>query len=138
MPIPCRVATPNDKGKMESFNGRQIALHPRLSSRGDFPTVSSHYPEFKQINPTAYQQTYRDKMGKIGPKSLELFEMILDKKPRHWGDTVKGIISLTRRYSNEVVELACRRALVYGATDYQIVKRILKTGAYALPAEEMV
>ncbi len=53
----------------------------------------------------------------------------------HWHQPVKGILSLTKRYPKEIVELACKRALAYGACQYQTVKKICESRAYLLPVD---
>ena len=83
------------------------------------------------------QKIYEDKISVIGPYSLELFNQVVARQPKHWARTVKGIISLTKLYSNDTVEAACKRALAYGISEYQTVKRICKNAAYTLPLEEV-
>lgn len=120
------------------YKGDQIALHPRITLKGQFCTVPAHYPDFKIIDPTEYQKIYKDKVDLIGPYCAELFNRTVEQKPKHWGRTIKGILSLTNFYSIDTVEASCRRALAYGIAEYQTVKRICKNAAYALPVEEAV
>ncbi len=53
----------------------------------------------------------------------------------YWAQPVKGILSLTKKYPIEIVNLACKRALAYGAYQYQTVKNICENGSYVLPVE---
>jgi len=126
-----------DKFLKVFYNGSQIALHSRLTTKGQFSTQISHYPSFKVFNEKEYQKIYEDKISVIGPYSLELFNQVVARQPKHWARTVKGIISLTKLYSNDTVEAACKRALAYGTSKYQTVKRICKNAAYTLPLEEV-
>jgi len=40
-----------------------------------------------------------------------------------------------KKYPGDVVNLACKRALVFNVYKYQTVKNICENGAYKLPAE---
>ena len=116
----------------------QIALHERIKDRGRFSTVTAHYPEFKVFAQDEAGDIYGGKMASLGPCCEELFKKVVEKQPRHWRSTIKGILSLTNLYSPDTVEAACKRALVFGIVEYQAVKRILKNGAYNLPVSEVV
>jgi len=116
--------------------GKEIALHSRLQGRGNFSTITSHYPKYKVFSDTEYQQIYRSKMADIGPYAEKLFLLIVQKESSYWGRTVKGILSLSNEYPVDIVELACKRAYCYGAYQYQVVKRICANNAYMLPLEE--
>ena len=120
-----------------SYRQEQIALHTRITLKGQFSTVSSHYPDFKVFDSTQYQDIYKQKVSLVGPYCAKLFDQAVAEKPKHWGRTIKGILSLTNFYSNDTVEVSCRRALAYGIAEYQTVKAICKNAAYALPVEEV-
>jgi hypothetical protein len=64
-----------------------------------------------------------------------LFFLILKETNTYWHQPVRGILSLTKTYPKGIVELACKRALSYGAWQYHIVRNICQNGAYALPVE---
>jgi len=125
-----------DKFLKVFYKTNQIALHPRITLKGQFSTIPSHYPDFKVFDSTEYQDIYKQKVSLIGPYCTKLFDRAVAEKPKHWSRTIKGILSLTNFYSIQTVEASCRRALVYGIAEYQTVKRICKTGAYVLPVEE--
>jgi len=120
------------------YRQEQIALHTRITLKGQFSTVSSHYPDFKVFDSTQYQDIYKQKVSLVGPYCAKLFDQAVAEKPKHWGRTIKGILSLTNFYSIQTVEASCKRALAYGIAEYQTVKRICKNAAYALPLQEVV
>ena len=126
-----------DKLLKVSYRQEQIALHTRITLKGQFSTVSSHYPDFKVFDSTQYQDIYKQKVSLVGPYCTKLFDQAVAEKPKHWGRTIKGILSLTNFYSIQTVEASCRRALAYGIAEYQTVKAICKNAAYALPVEEV-
>lgn len=119
------------------YQGVQIALHPRITAKGQFSTIPGHYPDFKIFDPDEYQRVYKDKVELVGPYCGKLFNQIIVSQPRNWIRTIKGILSLTNFYSTDTVEASCRRALAYGIAEYQMVKRICKNAAYTLPVEEV-
>jgi len=75
------------------LKGEQIALHKRITLKGKFSTVAEHYPDFKVFNRDWYQNISREKVDIIGPYCAKLFTRIIEKQPRYWIRTVKGILS---------------------------------------------
>jgi len=117
------------------YQGKEIAVHPRLSGRGKFRTNNSHYPAYKRYSDTEYQERYQAKMAKIGRYAEQLFFLIVQNHPKDWNRTVQGILSLRKTYPDEVIEAACRRALAFGVMRYSVIKNICHNGSYILPLE---
>ena len=117
------------------YQGKEIAVHLRLSGRGKFRTNNSHYPAYKRYSDTEYQEKYQVKMSHIGRYTEQLFFLVIKEHPRDWNRTVQGILSLKKTYPNEVIEAACRRALSFGVTRYSVIKNICHNGSYNLPVE---
>lgn len=117
------------------YEGRQIALHPRLKRKGKFSTEESHYPKYKRYSKTEYQEKYQAKMSNLGQYAEQMFFIIIKRQPDDWNRTVKGIINLSKKYPAEIVNLACKRALLFGVSKYSIIKNICKNGSYNLPVE---
>lgn len=44
---------------------------------------------------------------------------------------------LTKLYSDNVIELACRRALSFEITSYSKIRNICRTGSYQLPLDNL-
>lgn len=118
-----------------AFNQKVIAIHTELKGRGEFSTQTSHYPPYKCLSSTEYQEKYQAKMAQIGQFAEQLFFGFLAHKKNSWGRPVQGILALTKNYSSDIVNRSCQRALAYGAYDYQIIKRICQNGSYVLPLE---
>ncbi|MFH1593719.1 MAG: IS21 family transposase [Candidatus Omnitrophota bacterium] len=116
------------------YQGKEIAVHPRLAERGKFQTNINHYPKYKRFSDTEYQEIYQLKMAGIGPYAEQLF-FIITRKQDNWMRTIQGILSLLRSYPKEVVDLSCKRALAFGVWQYQVIKRICYNGSYNLPVE---
>lgn len=121
-------------------DGKEIAAHIKSGEKGAFVTNESHYNKYKLFTPESseYRSNYQEKMKKIGENAGELFVVILAKKPNSWYRIAKGILNLKTLYDNNVIDLACKRALVFEITEYSAVKNICKTGSYNLPIDNEV
>lgn len=117
------------------FNHEAIALHEELTGKGEFSTQKSHYPKYKCLSDTEYQEKYQAKMAEVGNFVEQIFFCIVQYKKQAWSRPVQGVLSLVKRYSSDIVNRSCERALAYGAYDYQIIKRICENGSYNLPVE---
>lgn len=117
------------------FNQTLIATHIELTAKGEFSTEVSHYPAYKCMSQTEYQEKYQVKMAEIGQYAEQVFFGILHGNKSSWARPVQGILSLTKYFSRDIINLSCQRALVYGAYEYQIIKNICQNGSYALPVE---
>ena len=117
------------------YNGQKIAVHPRQAGRGSFCTTDSHYPKYKRQSDTEYQEKYQLKMAQIGEYAEQLFFLAIQKQPKDWSRTVQGVLSLLKSYPNEIINLACKRALAFGVWQYQVIKNICLNGSYMLPVE---
>ena len=70
-------------------------------------------------------------MRKIGDNSYAFYLEIKDKHKRDWYRAVKGIINLRKTYSDEIIDLACKRALHFGIYSYSRIKKILENNSKA-------
>ncbi len=106
---------------------------------GNHVTNKDHYPRYKyfDLNLSEYRSKYQDKMQSIGNNASKLFTDLLKCQPYSWNKIVQGVISLQKTYTASIVDLACKRALVFGITSYSKIKSICKTGSYALLLDEL-
>lgn len=117
------------------FNQVLIATHVELESKGEFSTHVGHYPEYKCLSQTEYQEKYQVRMAIIGQFAEQIFFGILHQNKSGWARPVQGILALTKNFSPEIINRSCQRALAYGAFEYQVIKNICQNGSYALPLE---
>lgn len=117
------------------FNQQIITTHVEITGKGEFSTQPGHYPAYKCMSQTEYQEKYQAKMAAIGQYAEQLFFSLLENKKQGWSKPVQGILSLTKKYSANIVNLSCQRALAFGAYEYQIIKNICQNGSYHLPLE---
>jgi hypothetical protein len=74
-------------------------------------------------------------MNRIGTDAGQFFLALVEVNPDAWQRPISGILSLVKDYSSDVVNSACRRALVFQAFSYTMVRNICKEGTYNLPIE---
>lgn len=115
------------------YQSQQIALHQRLPGKGMFSTDESHYPKYKQPFSSCSRRRLEDKMRSLGSFAHRLFTILVKEQPNHWYRTTQGVLSLQKRFGNETINLACNRALIYGAINYKQIKSICESGSYKLP-----
>jgi len=122
-----------------NYENQQIALHERCEAKGQFITNKAHYPKYKLYEPHSleYQNKYHDKLKAIGQYAGDLFPLLVKYYPHSWYPMAKGILSLQKQYSNDVINLACQRALSFDAISYQKIKAICYSGCYVLPIENI-
>jgi transposase len=112
------------------YKGNRIATHRRSYEKGRFTTVPEHRPEkhkkYYEWTPSRIIQWAK----KTGPETAAVVEYILSSRahPEQGYRSCLGIFSLAKKYSQERVEAACRRAVAIKAYSYKSVKSILDTG----------
>lgn len=116
-------------------NGERIAIHPLSEGEGKFTTIKEHYPPYKYLSDTDHQKLYQSKMLSIGEHGEEIFIKLIEQYPHHWRQVAKGILSLKKVYKEEVINLACKRALFYNTLQYRVIKNICQNGCHVLPLE---
>lgn len=118
-----------------SHNGSIISVHNKSESKGNFNTNVSHYPKYKQYSGTEIQEEYQARMKNLGVYTEQIFFLVVENNPKDWGRTVKGILSLAKEYSKEVINLACKRAIAFNVSQYSIIRNICNNGSYTMPIE---
>lgn len=120
-----------------TYNQDQVAIHEKSEGKGNFITNKSHYPKYKLFEPnsTEYQTKYREKLEAIGEHAGIIFSKLLTLHPHSWYNMAKGILSLDKQYSKEIINLACKRAIEFDAINYQKIKAICVSGCYVLPID---
>ncbi|MGC8746631.1 MAG: IS21 family transposase [Candidatus Saccharicenans sp.] len=116
--------------------GKLLCTHPRLKGQGKFQTNSAHYPSWKLVSKTEYQEKYRQRMAEIGPFAERYFQEIVRRQEGYWAKVIYGILYLAKKYGSESVNLACKRALFYEAYGYRVIKNILEKRLHQVEWEE--
>jgi transposase len=120
------------------FKNRRVASHRRTNVRGRHTTISEHMPPSHQ----KYQEWSPDRFTRwaqaIGPHTAQLVQALLDsrKHPQQAYRSCMGILRLAKRYGEDRLEAACRRALPAGIHSYKGVKNILDAKLDQVEPEE--
>ena len=110
------------------FKGRRVASHVRSSRPGAHTTLTAHMPEshkrYLEWTPSRIIRWAE----KTGPSTASLVKEIMERKthPEQGFRSCLGIMRLARRYGEERLEAACRRAILLKAYSYRSVESILK------------
>lgn len=109
------------------LNNKRIALHKRAFTPGH-TTLIEHMPkahkDFVQWTPERLQNW----ASKIGPNTATLINEVIGlyKIPQQGFRSCLGILRMSKRYSEERLELASIRALHLGSFRYKTIESILK------------
>ena len=112
-------------------NHKRIALHKRSFSQGGYTTEFTHMPPRHQAYQRSkeYNADYFIRQGKyIGEHTTHVLEVILESKPfiQQSYKSCQGILSLSRKFSPDRLEAACKRTGNTSAVNYQMIKSILE------------
>lgn len=118
-------------------HGKQIAVHTKKHTVGDFITNKAHYPKYKAFSYDSeeYRSMYKKKMSDAGHYVGEFYQLLIEQQPYTWYRTAKGVLSLKKEYSETILNLACKRALAFNTTSYRRLKNICAQGSYNLPID---
>jgi hypothetical protein len=74
-------------------------------------------------------------MASVGVYAEQMFFALRDHHPTNWIRLTQGVLSLIKKYSKEVVDQSCKRALAYETYSYRTVRLICENGTYLLPID---
>jgi len=120
------------------FNGSRIATHIRSYVPGKHTTREEHRPEKHQD--LKWTSSYMvDKGREVGPATANVLEQIMvqRKHPELGYRACLGVLRFGKRYSNERLEAACRRAIAMNASSYRSIKSILENSLDREPLESV-
>ncbi len=112
----------------------RVAAHERVHTKYEWTTIKEHMPANHQHIKDQRGWTAQDveaKASKIGAYTLQVTQRILQRKifVQQTFNSCLGLQSLGKKYGNDRLELACKRALCHGTTPtYKMIKNILNLG----------
>jgi transposase len=118
------------------LKGNRIATHIRSYVPGKHTTIQEHRPVKHQD--LKWTSSYMaDKGREVGPATVDVLQRIMDqrKHPELGYRACLGVLRFGKRYSNERLEAACRRAIVMDAASYRSIKSILENSLDREPLE---
>lgn len=137
-----RVETRVSANTIEIFlKNVRVASHIRCFREGSYSTTPEHMPSHHRHMGDWPPERLVRWAGETGPSTAKMVEELLSRfvHPQQGYRRCLGILSLSKQYGADRVELACGRALAFGAFSYQSVKLILKNkmDATTLPEPEV-
>lgn len=117
--------------------GHRMASHPRSYRKGQFVTDPEHRPHPHREHLEWTPERLVRWAEKAGENTGQLERKIMESRPHpeQGYRSCLGIMRLGRRYGEERLEAASRRALATGAISYRSVKSILENKLDRLPLE---
>jgi transposase len=118
-------------------DNQRIAFHKRASGPG-YTTQSEHRPAHHRFHLEWTPERIISWAGDISVHTRSLVKAILERAayPDQAYRGCVGIISLSKKYSIERLDIACRMALAEGCTSYRAVKKILEKGRDLITAKD--
>ena len=121
------------------YNHNRIASHRRLKGRtGQYSTITEHMPEDHQKYLEWNSDRFRKWAERIGINTYTAVNAILTSKgvEQQTYRSCMGLLKLAEKYSEAMLEAACKKALSYTASpSYKSIKNILVTGSEKLASE---
>jgi transposase len=112
------------------LDGQRIAFHKRERRAGGYTTLKDHMPAEHQFVSEWSSERMINWGGNIGEHVKAMVEGVLGSRafPEQAYKVCLGILSLSKKYGNERVNNACKRALQFNYYSYKAVKKILEKG----------
>ena len=121
------------------YNHNRIASHRRLKGRsGQYSTIIEHMPEDHQKYLEWNGDRFRKWAEGIGINTYTVINAILTSKrvEQQAYRSCMGLLKLTEKYSDSLLEAACEKALSYTSSpSYKSIKNILVTGSVKADSE---
>ena len=121
------------------YNHNRIASHRRLKGRtGQYSTVTEHMPEDHQKYLEWNGDRFRKWAERIGINTYTAVNAVLTSKgvEQQTYRSCMGLLKLAEKYSDALLEAACKKALSYTASpSYKSIKNILVTGSDKLASK---
>ena len=111
-------------------NGQRVSSHVRSRLKGHHTTVAEHMPTAHRSYAERTPQRLVRWAAKTGPATASVVQTILERRahPQQGFRSCLGIMRLGKRFGEERLEAACRRALSLGACSYKSIESILRHG----------
>ena len=110
-----------------SKEGMLICEWPRATSRSQWSTNPSHLPaNYRELSEWSGTYFVQRAMA-VGPNTVEVIRQILASRKLEVQTyrMCQGVLSFTKKYSNQALEETCRQALALGKTTYTQIKNTI-------------
>ena len=123
----------HNKHVVEAFiNGESIASHRKSTAKGKHTTIDKHMPVAHQKVAQWSAERFINWGKSIGSNTQVVVEHLLNSKT-HYEQGYRaclGLLNLSKKYSNEKLELACRYAVYHNTKSRKSIQSILKNELY--------
>lgn len=111
-------------------NNIRVAFHMRDKKPGGYTTVKEHMAPHHKFYAEWNPERFKNWASKIGEYVKILVAKILDKRkhPEQGYRSCLGVINLSKKYGNQRLNKACKRAIEFRCYSYKTVQVILKKG----------
>ena len=112
------------------YKYNRIALHPRHRKKYAYTTTKEHMASHHNFVSEWSSEKFIRWAGNIGQDCQDYIIKILDKKqhPEQSYKSCMGVLQLNKKVGRIRLNNACKRALDYGAYNYNIIVNILEKG----------
>jgi len=127
---------------VEAFHkGKRVASHQRCyDPKRRYITLAAHMPKSHQEYAAWTPERLVRWAQKTGPAMAQVFESILINRPhpQQGFRSCLGMMRLGKKFGEDRLEAACRRAVVIGGCSYKSIESILKNGLDRQPLPESI
>jgi len=112
------------------YDNQRVAFHKRNYKKFGYTTSKQHMPPPHKFYAGWSPERFINWGKAIGKNTGELVKEVLGAKkhPQQAFKSCWGILSFAKKYGDERLEKACKRALKYESYSYSSIKNILKNG----------
>lgn len=107
---------------------KRIAFHRRNHKEHQYITIKEHMPSTHRFVADWNKDKFLEWGSNAGQYTRELFKGIFERKahPEQAFKSCLGILDMGKKYGNNRLENACKRAVHYGSFNYMAIKNILE------------
>ena len=118
-------------------NGLHLVRYVKQPRDFDYTTIPEHMPPNHAFVRGWSKEWFERKAAQIGPCTAETVRLVMEKRrhPQQGFNSAMGVLNLSRKYTPQRVEAACRRALHFRAARLSSIRTILEQGLDSQPLE---
>ena len=120
------------------LDSERIAYHSRIPVKYGYTTISEHMPSHHRFVSDWCPEKFINWAKSVGEETEKVITIILESKthPEQAYRSCIGILSYGKKVGYVRLNLACRRADLYGSYSYRAIKNILEKNYDSLSNEE--
>lgn len=135
-----RVMARFTRSGVEMFqHSKRIATHARSYQKGKHTTLMEHRPPAHAKYLAWTPERLCSWAATIGENCAKVVTQVLESRPlvEHGYRSCLGIIRLAKRYGNERLERACKKAIRLNIVSYHRIENMLRNGRDKIPVQDI-